>query len=67
MILTKVISHHEDTPIYINLDQVVSVHIHQSEDIHVEMSDGSSMHVKPNDPVIVGLITDADTAYIAPT
>ena len=66
MILTKVISHHEDTATYINLDQVVSVYLHSGEDYHVEMSDGSSMHIKLNDPAIVGLIDAANAAYTAP-
>ena len=63
MTLTKVISHHESTPIYINLDQVVSVYTHTGTDYHVEMSDGSSMHVELTDSAISGLISAADTAY----
>jgi len=63
MILTRVTSHHDSAPIYINLDQIVSVHLHSGVDYHVEMSDGSSMHIELTDSVIDGLINDADTAY----
>lgn len=67
MILTKVISHHQDTAVYINLDQVVSVYIHDGVDYHVEMVDGSSMHIKLDDVTISTLISDANTAYTPPT
>lgn len=65
MILTKVISHHDDTPTYINLDHIVSIYLHAGEDYHVEMSDGSSIHARLDDSVITGLISDADAAYTA--
>lgn len=63
MIMTKVISHHDRTPTYINLDQIVSIYIHENEDYHVEMTDGSSMHIELTDPVITKLLADADIAY----
>ena len=65
MILTKVVSHHDSTPLYINLDQIVSVFIHPDNDYHIEMSDGSSMHVVLTDKIVLGLITAADSAYVA--
>ena len=65
MILTKVVSHHDSTPLYINLDHVVSVNLHEGEDYHVEMSDGSSMHVVLTDKIILDLIAAADSIYVA--
>ena len=64
MILTKVVSHHENAATYINLDQIVSIYVHDGVDYHVEMVDGSSMHVKLDDSVISGLISAADGAYV---
>ena len=63
MVLTKLKSHHGSAGIYINLDQVVSINVHENEDYHVEMSDGSSMHVELTDQTIIDLISAADTIY----
>jgi len=66
LILTKLVSHHDDATVYINLEQVVSVYVHAGNDYHVEMVDGQSMHIKLDDVTISGLISAADIAYVAP-
>ena len=60
MILTKLASHHNDDFVYINLEHVVSIYTHPDTDYHIEMTDGSSFHVKLTDSVITDLITAAD-------
>ena len=59
MTLTKLISEHGDVAVYVNLDHIVSVFIHPDNDYHVEMVDGSSMHISLSDPIITALIAAA--------
>jgi len=66
MTLTKLVNHHGDGIVYINLEQIVSIYVHAGVDYHVEMVDGSSFHIKLDDVTISTLISNADTAYTPP-